>query len=126
VPYQEDLDKLRGQKRVWILFSHIWRTGGVDEEVLFLNYLDMIGSRLDSIQATGASAYLYDLSIRGPFRSSSAARPENLGPGIGDSVPSRKRNLVQVQDRDAGIVGRGISKSPRRFDRKTLVSSASV
>jgi uncharacterized membrane protein len=85
--YQGDLDKLRGQKRVWILFSHIWQTGGVDEEVLFLNYLDMIGSRLDNIQATGASAYLYDLSTRGPSRSSSAARPEDLSPGMGEMAP---------------------------------------
>ena len=82
--YQEDLDKLRGQKRVWILFSHIWRTGGVDEEVLFLNYLDRIGNRLDSMQATGASTYLYDLSTRGPSRNSSAARPGALSPGVGD------------------------------------------
>jgi hypothetical protein len=84
--YQADLDKLRGQKRVWILFSHIWRTGEVDEEALFLNYLDMIGNRLDSMRATGASAYLYDLSIRGPSRSVSAARPQVLSPGIGDST----------------------------------------
>jgi hypothetical protein len=85
--YQQDLSKLRGQKKVWILFSHIWRNNGADEEVLFLNYLDMLGSRLDSIQATGASAYLYDLSASGPSRSSSTIRPGALHPVIGESVP---------------------------------------
>ena len=85
--YQQDLSKLRGQKKVWILFSHIWRNNGADEEVLFLNYLDMLGSRLDSIQATGASAYLYDLSASGPSRSSSTVRPGALHPGIGEGAP---------------------------------------
>ena len=60
--YSDDLDRLRGQKRVWILFSHVWRTSGVDEQAFFLDHLDRIGRSLDRIQATGASAYLYDLS----------------------------------------------------------------
>jgi hypothetical protein len=61
-PYMDDLDKLRGQKRVWILFSHVWRANGADEQALFLDHLDQIGRRLDGMQATGAGAYLYDLS----------------------------------------------------------------
>jgi len=61
-PYMDDLNKLRGQKRVWILFSHVWRYSGVDEQALFLNHLDQIGRRLDGMQATGAAAFLYDLS----------------------------------------------------------------
>ena len=60
--YRLDLDKLRGQKRVWVLFSHISHATGVDEEILFIDQLDQIGNRLDSIHSTGASAYLYDLS----------------------------------------------------------------
>lgn len=63
--YREDLDKLRGRDRVWILFSHIWNASGVDEELLFLDYLDSIGKRLESSRATGASVYLYDLSTQG-------------------------------------------------------------
>lgn len=61
-PYREDLDKLRGAKRVWILFSHVWSDAGGNEEKLFLDYLDSMGKRLDSSLVTGASAYLYDLS----------------------------------------------------------------
>jgi len=60
--YRLDSDKLRGQKRVWVLFSHISHATGVDEEILFIDQLDQIGNRLDSIHSTGASAYLYDLS----------------------------------------------------------------
>ncbi len=60
--YRRELDQLRGNPRVWILFSHVYRDGGVDEERLFLDYLDSMGTRLDSVQASGAAAYLYDLS----------------------------------------------------------------
>lgn len=74
--YEEDLNKLRGQKRVWILFSHVWQSGGMDEEALFLNYLDRLGTRLDSIQVTGSSAYLYDLSARKPAPTASMLLPE--------------------------------------------------
>ena len=72
--YWEDLDKLRGQKRVWIFFSHIWRGSGGDEQKVFLDHLDEIGTRLDEVQATGASAYLYDLSAP-PKQRNSPARP---------------------------------------------------
>ncbi len=62
--YIEELDKLRGNKRVWILFSHIYRAPGVDEERIFLEYLDRMGKRLESSQAAGAAVYLYDLSAQ--------------------------------------------------------------
>jgi uncharacterized membrane protein len=59
--YRKDLDQLRGKKRAWILFSHIYRWEGVDEQRVFLDYLDTMGIRLDSSLAPGASVYLYDL-----------------------------------------------------------------
>jgi hypothetical protein len=62
--YRQELDRLRGDSRVWILFSHVYRDGGVDEERLFLDYLDQIGQREDGMQAVGASVYLYDLRAR--------------------------------------------------------------
>ena len=55
--YIEDLNKLRGKKRVWILFSHDRKS----EKILFLHYLNSIGKRLDFCDSNGASAYLYDL-----------------------------------------------------------------
>jgi 4-amino-4-deoxy-L-arabinose transferase-like glycosyltransferase len=59
--YLRDLDRLRGRGRVWVLFSHVYTRSGLDEERFMLLYLDTIGSRLDGREATGASAYLYDM-----------------------------------------------------------------
>ena len=61
--YIQDLDKLRGNSRVWLLFAHVWQGNGIDEERFFLDHLDSIGRRLDTATSTGASVYLYDLSI---------------------------------------------------------------
>ena len=71
--YIKDLDKLRGIKRVWILFSHVCTWEGVDEEKFFLYYLDRIGTRLDSFKSIGAAVYLYDLSKKISDRNSEAA-----------------------------------------------------
>ncbi len=59
--YQDDLEKLRGHSRVWLLFTHVWYGNGVDEEKLYLYLLDGMGKRLDSFSAPGAVVYLYDL-----------------------------------------------------------------
>ncbi len=59
--YEEDLQKLRGKSRVWVVFSHVWVANGVNEEKLFLLFLDAMGTRRDSFSAPGASVYLYDL-----------------------------------------------------------------
>ncbi len=62
--YIKDLNKLCGNKLVWIIFSHVRRreSKGIDEERLFLDYLDSIAIRLDSFKSIGAAVYLYDLS----------------------------------------------------------------
>ena len=59
--YVKDLKSLNGNERVWILFSHLWNKGGVDEEKFFLFVLDGIGKQVDSFKREGASVYLYDL-----------------------------------------------------------------
>ncbi|RJQ19454.1 MAG: hypothetical protein C4560_06045 [Nitrospiraceae bacterium] len=61
--YTDDLDKLRGRKRVWVLFiaTPILRKG-INEEVFYNYYLSLIGKQIDSYKSTGASVYLYDLS----------------------------------------------------------------
>jgi len=59
--YYRDLARLKGNERVWILFSHIITWRGVDEERLFLSYLNLLGTQLDAYKAPGASAYLYNL-----------------------------------------------------------------
>jgi uncharacterized membrane protein len=60
--YTDDLNKLLGNERVWILFSHVYDGKGVDEEKFFLYHLDRIGKKLDAFKSDGASVYLYDLS----------------------------------------------------------------
>lgn len=60
--YYKDLQKLEGNKRIWILFSHIAVSHGMDEEKLFVSYLNILGTQLDEFKTSGASAYLYDLS----------------------------------------------------------------
>ena len=60
--YIDDLNKLRGIKRVWVFFSHVCTWKGIDEERFFLYQLDKIGTRLDYFKSKGSSAYLYDLS----------------------------------------------------------------
>jgi hypothetical protein len=59
--YLADLDKLQNYKRVWLLFSHVHSGSGVNEEMLFLNYLKSIGgTQKDKYQTTGAAVYLYE------------------------------------------------------------------
>jgi len=60
--YAKDMDKLRGNRRVWVLFSHVSSKEGIDEKGFFLYHLDKIGARLDFFEERGASVYLYDLS----------------------------------------------------------------
>lgn len=62
--YIEDLNKLKGNKRVWVLFSSMVSKDGIHEEKFFQYHLETIGKKLDSFGQPGVSAvYLYDLSI---------------------------------------------------------------
>ncbi len=75
--YTDDLNRLRGKSRVWFVFAHIWKWSGVDEDRLFLHHLAQMGARplpIDGtspmprgIGATGAAAYLFDLSQARPL-----------------------------------------------------------
>ncbi|MDY6896776.1 MAG: glycosyltransferase family 39 protein [Cyanobacteriota bacterium] len=57
--YKQDLNKLRGNKRVWLIFSH----AHVDSEnEMMKSYLDRIGEKTDLFETEGAFVYLYDLS----------------------------------------------------------------
>lgn len=60
--YEKDLEQFQGPGRVWFLFSHTDSdTGFIDEERLFLYFLDKRGKRVDSFKSIGAAVYLYDL-----------------------------------------------------------------
>jgi hypothetical protein len=56
------LDKLRGNERIWFLFSYFQSQADHAEVEFYLYYLDSIGTRLDSFESQGAVAYLYNLS----------------------------------------------------------------
>lgn len=61
--YVEDLNKLKGRKRIWVLFSSSVPKAGINEENFFVYHLETIGEKLDSFGHAGiSSVYLYDLS----------------------------------------------------------------
>ena len=61
--YVNDLKNLGGNERMWILFSHVIKNHGMDEERFFLHVLDGMGRQVDSFTRKGASVYLYDLQL---------------------------------------------------------------
>jgi len=73
----EDLDKLRGKRRVWILLSHVYpfpspfpSSSEFDGERRVLDHLDGMGTRLDGVREAGASVYLFDLGVTTQQRNS--------------------------------------------------------
>ncbi len=54
-----ELDRLRGQPRVWILFSHVYERGEFNEKDWMLAYLNQIGERKRQFIEPGTSVYLY-------------------------------------------------------------------
>jgi len=57
--YKKDLDNLRGNKRVWLIFSHANITA---ENEMIKSYLDSIGNKIDEFHSIVAFVYLYDLT----------------------------------------------------------------
>ena len=89
--YLRQLDEARGEKRLWLIFTHVNRPGELE---VMLGYLDRIGRRLDAVVVPGstgqlnesASTYLYDLSDPSRLATTSAAEfepapPRATGPG---------------------------------------------
>jgi len=61
--YAKDLDRLKGNKRVWVLFTRHIPKDGIIEEKYYLYHLETNGKRLDYYGHSGKTAvYLYDLS----------------------------------------------------------------
>lgn len=57
--YKNDLDKLRGNHRVWFLFAH---ANIASENEKIKSYLDSIGKQIEFYEQPGAFVYLYDLT----------------------------------------------------------------
>jgi hypothetical protein len=82
--YLEELAKLRGRSRVWLVVAHEFEGNGVREDSLLVRYLNATGRAYLTIPARSAFATLYDLSgaanavqVTAP-RSTRAPQP-NLG-----------------------------------------------
>ena len=57
--YYSELDDLKGNKRVWLLFSHIYEDDGFNEKDFILRYADEIGNKLREFRVPSTSIYLY-------------------------------------------------------------------
>ena len=72
VRYLDDLARLQGRPRAWVLFIGGKAAWGYDERRLMVDFLDRVGRRLDDRVAIESSLYLYDLSRpfaqAGPYR----------------------------------------------------------
>lgn len=62
--FDAQLDELAGQKRVWILFSHIYEKGDFNDRDYILAYLDTIGDKKREYRISGTSVYLYLYDLR--------------------------------------------------------------
>ena len=61
IEYLEQIEKIGSGQRVWFIFSNNCSGCIVNEQVYILEHLDKIGHKIDEYEATGASAYLYEL-----------------------------------------------------------------
>jgi hypothetical protein len=70
--YVQDVARVRGPRRAWLLFVDGKGIDEFDERGLMLAYLDHVGRRLDDRVSVGASLYLYDVTPAavdlGPFQ----------------------------------------------------------
>jgi uncharacterized membrane protein len=60
--YVEDLDRVRGRRRVWFLYSHVssaWHQSLIRD--VLLRRMALLGERINGIDRPGAHAYLYQL-----------------------------------------------------------------
>jgi hypothetical protein len=63
--FEDDVDKLVGNKRVWFVFSEVVDCPNCqpeDTQSFYLDHINKFGVMIDSFKGSGAGAYLYDLS----------------------------------------------------------------
>ncbi|MBI1794287.1 MAG: glycosyltransferase family 39 protein [Chloroflexi bacterium] len=60
----DDVGLLKGNSKVWFVFSAIVDCGGCtgDMQTFYVEYLNTLGKQLNSFNGSGANAYLYDLN----------------------------------------------------------------
>jgi uncharacterized membrane protein len=57
--YYDEIESLTGNKRVWLLFSHIYEDGQYNEKDFILAYADQIGNKIREFRVSSTSIYLY-------------------------------------------------------------------
>lgn len=60
--YTSEIDEFKGNSQVWVVFSNIKTSRGVNEQEYLLHHLDGIGIQVETFRVNNAVAYLYDLS----------------------------------------------------------------
>ena len=62
--FYNQVNRLKGNNRVWIIFSHIVDCSGCtgNKEAFYVKYLNQFGQGENRFQAQGANVYLYDLN----------------------------------------------------------------
>lgn len=63
--FEDDVDRLIGNERVWFIFSEVIdcvECEGEDTQAFYLEHINKFGVITDSYDGSGANAYLYDLS----------------------------------------------------------------
>ena len=57
--YYDELEKLSGEKRVWLLFSHVYEKDDFNEMDYILSDANQIGKKIREFRVSGTSVYLY-------------------------------------------------------------------
>jgi hypothetical protein len=73
--YADELARLAGSGRVWVLLTHMGALGGPDEGQIVPAVLDRMGKRLDDVSARGARLLLYDLNSGPPATAPATGSP---------------------------------------------------
>ena len=60
--FYKQVNKLKGNSRVWIIFSHVVNCDGCegDKNSFYIQYLNQFGTIIDQSHASGADVYLYN------------------------------------------------------------------
>jgi hypothetical protein len=102
--YLRVLPRLANRPRVWLLFTHVEWSAGVDERAVALAYMDRLGTKLDEYENYGTSAHLYDLRAR---RGTDGAAPISEPPVPQPPVPALYCDGPSVLENAPDVAGGG-------------------
>jgi hypothetical protein len=62
----QQLDALKGQRRVWVLMSHVYEQADFNEQEFILEHLDQTGRQVREVRRSDTSVYLYFYNLAKP------------------------------------------------------------